>query len=135
MPRPIRIHGLDEAQAAVAAAATLNCGVTLASAPAAAAHGGAGWFRALVAAASRDHPQVPVRAILDCAGLPGLVLAAVRAGVQDIAFSGPESVAIPLAEIATAAGATLHPPVKEALERRGAPDWPEKCRRWLAMDP
>lgn len=140
MTRPIRVHSLEEARVALSVAAELGCGVVLVSAPGAAAHGGAGWFSALVAAARRDVPGVPVRAILDCDDLSGLVLAALRiageagAGVEP-AYSGPESVAARLAEIAGASGNTLHPKVADSLDLSGVQDMQSACRRWLSRGP
>ena len=54
--RPVRIHGVAEARAALDAAAGLGAPLVLVSAPAAAAHAGALWFRAVVEEARRTHP-------------------------------------------------------------------------------
>ena len=59
-------------------------GVTLLSAPGAAATLGAPWFLAILAAARAAAPGVPHDAVLDCAAAPGLALAALRAGLRDL---------------------------------------------------
>jgi len=135
MCHPIIVYGLEDARAALAAAERLGCAVTLVSAPAAAAHGGAGWFRALVEAAALSHPGVAVTAVLDCADLPGLVLGAVRAGVHHLRFSGSSETAARLAAIAASAGATLHSGgtwAGPALDLRGVTDPAAACREWLS---
>ena len=77
---PIVVHGLAEARAALAQGRP----VTLVSAPGAALSAGCGWWRALMAAARRDHPEVPCLDILDCADATGLALAALRIGVNHL---------------------------------------------------
>jgi hypothetical protein len=100
-------RSLDDLRAAMATIVE-GGSLTVVSAPAAAAHAGAGWFRAVVEAARAERPGAAVTAILDCAALPGLVLAGVRAGVRDLRYSGDDETFARLAAIAAAAGATLH---------------------------
>ena len=138
MSKAILVLGAADAHAALAAAQALGCPVTLISAPAAAAHGGAAWFQALVATASASHPGVAVTAILDCADLPGLVLGALRTGVPHLRFTGPPEVAARLKALARAAGATLHDPgsfTGPCLHLRGVADPVTACREWLAAPP
>ena len=78
--RAITVHSLDQARAALAAAAALDRPVTLVSAPGAAGYAGVAWFRKVVDLAAADQPGVTVTAVLDCADKPGLVLAALRQG-------------------------------------------------------
>lgn len=84
---------------------------------------GAGWWAGLqqewnVCAAG------PFRAVLDCADVPGLVLAALRAGCTDIAFTprpdSPDSVNRRLTSLTEAHGARLHPGSHPVTEVR----WP-----------
>jgi hypothetical protein len=70
------IHGLTDARAVLA----LAMPVTLLSAPGAALYAGCGWWRALIDRARREHPEVPVDDILDCADASGLALGAIRTG-------------------------------------------------------
>ncbi len=135
MARPIVIHNVTEARAALAAGAALGCPVTLLSAPAAGVHGGAGWFRAVVEAAVADYPTVPVTAVLDCADIPGCAQAAIRAGVRDLRFTGPPELAARLAAIAAASGVRLHDADAFAgprLELRSFTDPITACRHWLS---
>jgi hypothetical protein len=131
---PIVVHSLREAEAALAAAVALGCPVTLVSAPAAGAHGGAGWFCALVDAARADHPAAVVTAIFDCADLPGCAQAAIRAGVPDLCFTGSPDLFSRLSAIAAAAGVRLHDANTFAgprLDLRNVADPVAACRRWL----
>lgn len=135
MAHPIVVHSVTDARAALAAAASLGCAVTLLSAPAGGAHGGAGWFRALIEAAAAAHPTVAVTAVLDCADLPGCVQAAIRAGQGDVAFAGPPELTAKLAAIAAAAGIRLHDANTIAgprLDLSAEADPTAACRRWLA---
>ena len=105
-PAPIPVSDLAGARAALAAAACEGRPAILIGDG---AGGGGGWFRALVEAARTDYPDVPVTAILDCRDKPGLVLAGLRAGLEDLGFSGPPELFARLAALAEAAGARLHP--------------------------
>jgi hypothetical protein len=98
------IHGWAEAHAALAAA---RGPLTLVSAPGAAGHGGAAWFVRLAALGEAAFPQVAQRWVLDCADAPGHALAALRAGVRSIVFTGAPELRARLARIAAACGAEL----------------------------
>jgi hypothetical protein len=113
----IIVHSLEQARAAVAAAAELGVGVTLVSAAGAGGYAGPLWFTALVDAARHDHPDAAVTAVLDCADEAGTALAALRAAVKQVRFTGPEPVRSRLAEIAAALGAAIESdPVEDALD-------------------
>jgi hypothetical protein len=103
----IVVHALEQARAAVAAAAELGVPVTLVSAAGAGGYAGPLWFAALIEAAQHDHPEAAVTAVLDCADEPGTALAALRAGVKHVRFTGPEPVRRRIAEIAAALGAAI----------------------------
>ncbi|MFQ5775893.1 MAG: class II fructose-bisphosphate aldolase [Kiloniellaceae bacterium] len=130
--RAIIVHSLEDARAAVAAAADLGVPVTLASAPGAAAYLGAPWFRELVALAVAEQPEVEVRAVLDCGDKPGHVLAALRQGVKRVRFTGRGSTAAMLAALAAEHGAELVTGRMRALDLLDEPDPRAACRRWLA---
>jgi hypothetical protein len=70
------------------------------SAPGAAAFAGVGFPAAL-----EEELGVPVSA--DCGEDAGLVMAAIRAGLKEILFTGEERLRAPLAEMAEAAGGRL----------------------------
>jgi hypothetical protein len=128
------VHGLADALAAVETAAALGRPVILVSAPGAAAYGGAGWFKALVALARERWPEANVTAMLDCGDRADLVQGALRAGLADLVFTGPAPVAARLADIAGQQGARLHrrrPPSLEIADPGGAL---AACRAWLGRD-
>ena len=133
MKRRVIVHSLEQARAALRAAAELGVGVTLASASGAGAYAGPLWFKALIDAARKAHPEVELDAVLDCAEEAGTALAALRAGIRRIAFSGPPDVAATLAAIAAAQGATLETgPGGEALDLLDTRDPYDAARAFFA---
>ncbi len=130
--RPIIVHSLAEARAAVSAAAGLGVPVTLASAPEAAGYLGALWFRELVAMVSEERPEVRVNAVLDCGDQPGHVMAALRQGLKRVRFTGPKTTAATLRSLASQYDAEI---VTGALRAHDLMDQatPETaCRCWLS---
>jgi fructose-bisphosphate aldolase class II len=94
------VHSLTHAIAALSAAARAGRPVVLSSAPDAGAYAGPGWFAALVAAACETVPDAGCSALLDCGDNVGAALAAIRAGVEGVVFTGRQDVARRLADIA-----------------------------------
>ena len=130
-PPPIIVHDLDQARAAVAAAAALDRVVVLRSAPGAAAFLGAGVWRAIVAAAQAAFPQARVTAVLDCGDAPGLALGALRGGIAAVRLrAAPEPLAR-IADIAAQLGARLDQDDREPLDLKDLNDAEAACRRWL----
>jgi len=130
--RPIIVHSLKEARAAVAVAAELGVPVTLASAPEAAGYLGALWFRELVLMAREERPEAEVDALLDCGDQPGHVMAALRQGLKRVRFTGPKSTAATLSGLAAHYDAEI---VTGAIRAHDLVDQAEPetaCRRWLA---
>ena len=134
--RPIIVHSLAEARAAVAAAAGLGVPVTLASAPEAAGYLGALWFRELVRMASEERPEARVSALIDCGDQPGHVMAALRQGLKRVRFTGSKTTAKTLGELARQYDAEIvtgalrahdlaHDPMDQAQPETA-------CRRWLS---
>ncbi|MBX5471903.1 MAG: hypothetical protein IRZ23_05500 [Acetobacteraceae bacterium] len=121
----VMVHGVNDALAALAP----GLPVTLLSAPGAGCFMGAGFWRALVAAATKEYPATPCQDVLDCADAPGRALEALRMG-QKILVLWPE---VPgwqaAAEAARACNAVLLAEAPPALDlaRPGAlrrlPDW------------
>ncbi len=60
--------------------------VVLRSTPGAGLFAGAGWWRALIAAAEAEFPGRIEADILDCADAPGQAMAALRAGCRHVAL-------------------------------------------------
>jgi hypothetical protein len=127
--RFIIIHSLADARIALAAASKLDRAVTLVSAPGAGLYGGPGWFKALLDLAGADAAW----AVLDCADAPGQVLAAWRAGLRRVGFSGDEAAAIALADIAAQLGVRLERmPLAPTLDLSRAADPAAACCEFLA---
>ena len=103
----IIVHSLAQAVAALSAAAEAGRAIVLASSPDAGIYAGPGWFREIMEAAREAVPEARFTAILDCDEDAGAAMAAIRAGVQAIVFTGPAELATRLADIAAQAGAKL----------------------------
>ena len=126
--RPVRVHGADEARAALTAAAALGRPVVLAGPPG----GGALWFLAMVEAARGEAPQAACVALCDCGDRAGEAQGALAAGARHVLFTGPPDVAARLAAIAAGVGAVVLTALPPALDLRGARDPVAACKAWLA---
>ena len=133
--RTIIIHSLEHAVAALKAARALDCAVTLASPPGAAAYTGALWFREVVKEAAREVPEADFTAILDCGDKPGLVMAAFRQGVRSVRFTGGKLQTEKLAALAEHEGYHLITGKLDSLDLAEESDVPDACRNWLAAKP
>jgi hypothetical protein len=120
MEQAVVIHGWADARAALAAARSR---LTLVSAPGAGGYAGAAWFAALAAQGMAAFPQVAQRWVLDCGDAAGHVLAALRAGVPAVVFTGAPELRERLASVAAACGAELlEEAPKGAGPETGAPE-------------
>ncbi|WP_448190545.1 hypothetical protein [Azospirillum sp. sgz301742] len=126
--RPVRVHGIGDARAALMAAAALGRPVVLVGPPG----GGALWFARMVEAARAAVPGAEAEAVLDCADRAGDAQGALAAGVRHVLFSGPPEVAARLADIAARSGAVVLPALAPALDLRGERDPQRACQAWLA---
>ncbi len=119
LPPAVVVHGLDHARAALAEGVP----VTLLSAPGAALYLGCAFWRALVARATVEHPDVPASDILDCADAAGQALAALRIGQHIVVLTPDAAGRGAVAAIAASAGAVLlaaRPPALDLAERGAA---------------
>lgn len=123
------VHSLDQAIAALRAAAALERPLVLASD--AAGSGGVTWFLALIAQARDAVPAARCEALLDCADQPGWALEALRLGCPLVRYRGPRKTAAKLADIAEQMGARLITGPVDGLGLLGEPDPGAVCRRWL----
>jgi len=131
-PPAIVIHSLHHARAALRAAGETGEALVLVSPPGAAAYVGPGWFREVIDQARQAHPAVRVDAFLDCGARPGDALAAFRAGVPGVIFTGELRVADKLAALAEARGIAFRRARPEAvLDLLDATDPVAECRRAL----
>jgi hypothetical protein len=94
------VHRLEQARAALAAAAELGCAIELRSAPGAASYAGVGYLKALGDALGHE-------LLIDCGGDAGLVMAALRTGCRRVAFSGSAELGRRLGDMAEQLGAAL----------------------------
>jgi acyl-CoA reductase-like NAD-dependent aldehyde dehydrogenase len=94
------VHDLEQARAALAAAAGCGRVLQLRSAPDAAAYAGIGYLQALGAAAGHE-------LLIDCGDDAGLVMAALRSGCRKLVFTGSRASAAKLADMAAEVGAAL----------------------------
>jgi hypothetical protein len=101
------VHTLAHAVGVLKGGARLGQPVILASAPDAGIYAGPGWWSALVAAAREAVPDTCFATLLDCGDRASAALAAIRAGVEQVVFTGRADVARRLAEIAAQHGVRL----------------------------
>jgi hypothetical protein len=94
------IYSLPQAIAVLTAAARAGRPVVLASAPDAGGYTGPGWFGGLVAAAREAVPDARCSSLLDCGDNVGAALAAIRAEIEGVIFTGRADAAGRLADIA-----------------------------------
>jgi hypothetical protein len=133
MPCPcITVHSLDQARAALDAATAAGVRVTLLSAPGAAAYLGPGWFAQLLNQLSAEQRATLAGAYLDCGPRPGDVLAAFRAGVPGVIFTGRGDVADKLRALAHAHGAAFRTDRPDALDLLDARDAEQAVAAYLS---
>jgi hypothetical protein len=101
----MRIRGLEDGRAALAAAKARGVRVTLASIPDGAISAGPQWFAALTAELAAEFPDTLAEAVLDCGDSPGAALGALRSGIRAIRYDGPDRAR--MAELAQAQGSRL----------------------------
>ena len=94
------VHHLEQARAALAAAAEAGCALQLRSAPGAAGYAGVGYLQALGEQAGHE-------LLIDCGDDAGLVMAALRTGCRRLVFSGSEEIWRRLHDMAGQLGAEL----------------------------
>jgi fructose/tagatose bisphosphate aldolase len=112
----IVVHSLDQAKAALGAAASLKRPVVLASGHCAGAYAGPAWFKSLVAQAKASYPGVEAESYIDCGDSAGAALAALRHGFKRVGFSGNLQARASLDDIARAHGAQI----ENGIENGGA---------------
>lgn len=125
----IVVHSLGQARAALAAAAGRP--VRLISPPACPALHGIGWWQALLERL-RGEATGPFQAVLDCGDDGGWALAALRAGVENIAFAGEGPAKAAIKAVAEQRGAWGEARGEVGtLDLLGEIDPGEACREFL----
>ena len=105
--RPIVVHHFDHAHIALAVAGDLGVPVLLVSPLGFAGYAGPLYFLEMCASASACVPGADFAAVLDCGNAAGDALAALRAGIDTVAFGGPEIQFDRLANFAEKRGARV----------------------------
>jgi hypothetical protein len=103
----VAVHTLAHAIGALRAAARAQRPMALLSARDAGIYAGPGWFAALVEAARQAAPDARCSALLDCGDRPGAALAAIRAQIEGVIFTGRADVSRRLVDIASLHGVRL----------------------------
>jgi hypothetical protein len=134
MTRFILIRCAADLDLAARTAAGLGRTLRIVSAPEAGIRAGAMWWKMLIDRAAARHPGIVETALLDCGESPGRTMEAIRAGVRDLAFRGGEALAVPLAQMADSAGATLWRTLPDAIDLDREKDAAEACRAVLSDD-
>lgn len=132
LPAAVTVHEFDHAVAALRAAVALERKITLLSAPAASGQAGIAWFAELIRAARGVVPGADSVAVLDCDRHGGRALAALRAGLDGVIFTGSRANFLKLADIAEDLRVTMidhRPKSLDLLDRR---DPETAVRDWLA---
>jgi len=130
IPAHIRVHQLDHARQAAAAARAAGVEITLDSPAGAAGWHGIGWWRRLELAVAAEFGVVAT--VLDCADAPGHALAALRAGCRHIRLRAAADSFERVAAIAVQSGAIVDgAPPAEVLDLLGVLDAPAACRDYL----
>jgi len=126
----VTVHGLAHALAALAP----GRGVTLLSAPGAAAYAGCGWWRALVAQARAQHPGTAADDILDCGEAAGRAMEALRIGQRLLILDPACTAYAAVAAAAVECGAVLLDRRPAALDL-AAPGAARRLAAWLGARP
>lgn len=119
MPPAFRLRSLADGRAVLGAARGLGVSVLLVSDPGAASFAGAGWWRALVEELRAEFPDVPFATLLDCGDSEGAVMGALREGVRDLTYSGPQAMLEKLHAMAGQLGGRVVRPPDAATDLRG----------------
>jgi hypothetical protein len=129
----IVIYGFDDAVAALRAAAAHRRVIRIEGAFALAVSLGPQTFRVIIDEASEVMPDAPASWVLDCGDLPGLAMAAFRAGVPGIRADVSTNVSEKLRDIAEQLGIRLltGPRDGAVLDLADVADPVQGCQEWL----
>jgi fructose/tagatose bisphosphate aldolase len=131
LPPCITVHDLEQAVAALTAAAALEKPVTLISAPAAAATVGGAWFAHMMGEARALVPAAQAFTVFDCHHHGGRAMAALRYGFDAIIFSGSHATLLKLADMGEDLGVTLMDHYPKSLDLAGRADPEQAAREYL----
>ena len=132
LPAAVTVHDLEQAVAALRAAAAIGKPVTLLSAPAAAAQAGINWFAELVKTARAEVPDADCVGALDCDRYGGRAMAALKLGFEVIIFSGQRANYLTLLDMADGLPIRVLDSRPKSLDLLGRREPEKAVRDWLA---
>ena len=133
LPRAVVVHSLEQATAALAAAAALDQPITVISRHSAGSTIGPGFFAELMRQARAAVPAAQAIAVLDCQTAAGRAMAAVHGGMCDaIIYTGSYETFLKLADIAMEKGITMLDHRPEALDLWQRQDLEATVTAWLS---
>ena len=131
----IIVHSLDHAVAALECFRDAATDGFVLSPPGGGANLGAAVFQAMIDEARKQVPEARVTAILDCGEDPGYALAAIRAGLKAIVFTGNAEAKSRINDIATQSGCQMIDSLvytdPQPLDLLDVPDVLNACRKHL----
>ncbi len=131
-PRAVLVRGIEDARAWCDAARSAGAAVELWSIRDGASAMGPLWFGEMIAIVKAEYPDVEISAVLDCGDAPGHALAALRQGIDAIAYGGSAATRRKIAAIAEQSGAVLAGRPTRILDRRDADSAAEELGELLA---
>ncbi len=129
--RAVVIHGLVDARRTCHIARDLGVEILLVSSPDAVSYIGPTWFFDITLQVKQEFPDVVIDAVLDCGDAAGGALAALRAGIKSIHYSGEKNVAHKIEDIAKQRGAKLLRSTPRAFDPRRSANPDGELRAWL----
>lgn len=132
--RPVVVHTLEQAHAALEAAAELKQSIVLQSAPDAIFYAGGLYLFHMFKQARAACPKAKAIFILDCADAGAEAIAAMQTGHTHIRSSAAPELRKKLADIAAQHGVTLYTGNDEALDLAKVRDTKNACKHWLSED-
>lgn len=131
-PPVVTVYNLEQARQAATQAETLGTGLTLLSADSAADQVGVGWMATLGRTIRDEFPALSLYVILDCGAAGGRAMAALRADVDAIVFTGGARSSLSLADQADDLGKGLLAERPAALDFLTLPADPDRASAALS---
>lgn len=131
-PPAVTVYSQEQAREAAAAALAKDSGMTLLSPDCAAEAVGVGWMATLGKLIREEFPTLTLYTILDCGAAGGRAMAALRAEIDAIVFTGGGRSLMSLADQADDLGKGLLPERPDSLDFATLPDAPDRAAAALA---
>ncbi len=131
-PPAVTVYSHEQAREAARAALAQGSGMTLLSPDSAADATGIGWMATLGRLIREEFPTLTLYTILDCGAAGGRAMAALRADIDAIIFTGGGRSLMSLADQADDLGKGLLPERPESLDFASLPDASDRAAATLA---